>query len=114
MENNQNAVQEDKGKRIKTKKEKINDFLIGFLGIPFVNSLVISVWNLLPESLDLMDSSMIWILSGPQVLINIGLLVYLFKTNKKYIAIGFISALVLPLLFFGGCFLMFATGAWTL
>jgi predicted permease len=92
-----------------TTGRKVVDFLIGFFGLIIFGSilstiLLSTVWRQGLSGLNALFMPFI------QLVYGIPLAVYFFKFNKRrYIGIGLIIALVVPLLFFGSCLLIIST-----
>ena len=99
-------------KELKTQSKRDSNkfihFLIGFFGV-FVAAVIL---NLLFMGLGALFPYSYWITS----VLTLGLLlgfviaiIRLFKTKYKYVAIGMLAALIIPLLLFGACFIIIAS-----
>lgn len=94
-------------------RSKVGDFFIGF-GIAIGLSIVSSILSMLVTLSDIFSYGLIDIFNGVigflAFLAYVGLVVYFFKKNKKWIGIGMLGSIVisiiLVLLLFGACFLM--------
>lgn len=97
-----------------TRGKKIGDFLIGFFGCYVLNTLIPSlffvVFNIFRNSefgrwgMDVAGFSVTVLTLG----LNIASVIYFFKIQRRFIAIGIIGAVVLLLLLVGGCFAVWA------
>lgn len=91
-----------------TTGKKVGDFALGFLGTGFVASFVstfISSLLFFPATLkNSLFSSTIPILISIAVILS--LIILSFKVGRKFIAIGIISLLLIPLLILGSCSLL--------
>ena len=81
---------------------KFLDFLIGFLGS-------ILFYSFAGFGINLFGSNGAGFL--PMLLIFVFLVILFFKIGRKFIAIGIISILAIPLLFLGSCLLLAGAGA---
>ena len=89
-----------------TSGNKVGDFFLGFLGTFIIDGLIIYLGSLFLQFIYQFDSilNILAVTSSVVLLIlNILVIIYLFRNKKKFIAIGIISALVIPLLIFGTC-----------
>lgn len=87
--------------------KKIKDYYKGFLGVFAVFSLtafIIQFRGLFYFYSPLVeDSSLLFIISLLELIVLIVIIVIAFKKNRRYIGIGMISALLIPLLIVGAC-----------
>jgi hypothetical protein len=84
-----------------TTKRKVSDFCIGFFGGIMLNVLLVFLSFSLSRS-----GSFDWIGSLFDLLFFVFLIVYFFKKGRRFIAIGMISMILLPLLAFGSCLVL--------
>ncbi len=83
----------------KDRGTKIKDFFIGFLGYP-------ALMTVLPALSALRGDSGAVLGGLYTVLVSVGFLVYSYQTGRKYIAIGLLSLIIVPLLIMGSCLLI--------
>ncbi|MFH1191977.1 MAG: hypothetical protein V1655_00715 [bacterium] len=87
-----------------SKDKKAKDFLIGFFGIIillFLYSIVISFAPLL-----FYFASMVWVIYFIPIAAIVAAPVIFFKRGRRFIAVGIVSALLIPFLVFGSCLLL--------
>lgn len=82
--------------------KKILDFLLGFFGYFLSAILTFSIF----EAVFSYSSSLPDILSLILFIASIYFIYYLFKINRRFIAIGAIVGIVIPLLVFGACMMI--------
>lgn len=88
-----------------TPAKKVGDFFVGFLGNLMLGVIFFYVFSFLMQYF----YNLFPILLGIVIVIEILPLMYFFKT-RRYIAIGMLSAIALPLLVFGFCTIMLFSG----
>jgi membrane protein implicated in regulation of membrane protease activity len=90
--------------RMGGERKKAGDFFLGFflmigeaIGFGGISFLVVITfwWEIFP-----------WVFALIIIIVDILLISRFFERNRRYIAIGMISAALIPLLTFGGCFLI--------
>lgn len=81
--------------------KKIGDFLLGFFGVIISYSFYTFVLNFSYYS-----ANMIWIILFISIVVLVVLPVTFFKMGRRFITIGIISTLLIPLLIFGSCFMI--------
>lgn len=87
---------------------KVADFVIGFFGIWIVNAVLSSIiQGITVLSGGYFDAVMV-VVSILLFIAEIVFLVFYVRRKRRYIFIGAISALVLPLLLVGACFAIFS------
>jgi hypothetical protein len=98
--------------------KKIIDFFIGFFGTMafwIISAIVFSLINLFVNTIidsdiiDFISAMLIFIMTFIQflpLLFTIIGIVYFFKKGRRFIAIGILSTIILPLLLFGACIIM--------
>lgn len=105
------------------KNKKIIDFLIGFFGIWVINSITGIISLMISGAITMISiviaktqpiANIIPVITSFFLLIaQIGIYIYIirqaFKRDRRFIAIGILSSLVIPLLLFGACFAIFST-----
>jgi hypothetical protein len=97
------------------KKEKFFDFLFGFLGVIIVNSVLLygivfllSLTHSSGRGFDILN------LFNLPYLNLLGIVLYIFEIwyfahlKRKYVVIGIISQIAIPIIFIGACFVIFA------
>jgi len=96
-----------------TSGKKVGDFLIGFFGIWVLNSIFVAINSLIFGGFSGPSfSGSIGMLTSvfPSLILDIVLIVYFLKfSERKYIGIGMLNSVVLPLLIFGACLLVFSS-----
>ena len=84
----------------KTTGRKVTDFLLGFLGYPVLIS-----WGGLMLSRLRYPNLGSYALAAA-ALLALGFCFYAVQMGRKYIAIGIVSSIIIPLLFIGGCMMV--------
>jgi len=87
-----------------TTGKKVGDFGKGFflnIGIGIVASLLVSYLSII-TSISIIGT----IISILFFVMDVFLIIRFFKENRRYIAIGMLSSLIIPLLLFGACTLL--------
>ncbi len=88
----------------KTTRSKVTDFLAGFLGCPIVILLALfTVTSILPGDY---GTLMGWVTLAVLTVLTIFLTVGAYKRGRKFIAIGIISLIIVPLIAAGSCLLI--------
>lgn len=86
-------------------KKKLSDFILGFFLMPILSIIVI----LLIGSYAYFSEYLIALF----VLLVLAGIVFLFAKGRRYIGIGIVSFLIIPLLVFGACVIAFSgAGGW--
>jgi hypothetical protein len=105
-----------------TSKRKVTDFFIGFIGIPAGLLLIFAglsfLLNAIIQNLNDQNASysgawagsIILLLTVILLVLYILAIIYAFKKNRRYIAIGLLSAFVIPFLIAGACFIVVLSG----
>lgn len=114
MEKKQKSVTTNSNEDIYTTTgKKVAHFFIGFLGITFLISIIVGLLSsLIAQIFNLDDLAIIWYMLSFTLILFITTPIYFFKKNYRYIAIGILSSLIIPLIFAGACFIMFAGAGW--
>ena len=83
---------------------KVTDFFIGFLGYPIASLLVQLLMG--ARFPGMRGTATDWIASVLSLGLAIFCVVYAYKRGRKFIAIGILSLMIVPLIAFGGCMLV--------
>lgn len=100
--------------RYSSTKNKVTDFLVGFFLIPLALTLFSLIYSrilmVFSQYLNNFGTDLLNIVSVTlNFILVIGLLYWLFKSGRKFVAIGMLCTLLVPLLLFGSCLAFFAT-----
>lgn len=96
-----------------TTGQKTKDFLLGFFGIWLMGAILTGIFYLIflafPNSIISFGLSSLFSLI--ELILAIGGIIYFRRIGRRYIAIGIITSIVLPILIFGACLaVLFAGG----
>lgn len=82
---------------------KVTDFLVGFLGYPILTlmaQLAMSAW--LPKQ----ANAAYWLTGLILTILTIIFIIFAYRLGRKFIAIGILSLLIVPLIAAGSCLLI--------
>lgn len=83
---------------------KVADFVLGFLGYPVIALLVQVPFGGRMPKVRVMSGDLAW--QAVLLCVTIVAIVFAFKRGRKFIGIGIISFLIIPLIAIGSCFLV--------
>jgi len=89
---------------------KVGDFCLGFFGLPIIGGLVMSLSWILTEFLEF--SFISWFFNVLYTALLVWAIIYVVKKKRRYVWIGLLSAIVIPLLFFGACLWIMMNSTW--
>lgn len=81
------------------KQSKVGDFFIGMFGVYILSALIGGA---------LVGLKAYAVASAAPAVLSIGLAIAAFARKRPYIALGIVSAWVIPILAFGACMLLFS------
>ena len=84
--------------------KKIGHFCLGFFGTQLIFLLVHAMFVGVMDSVE--NEALLWLYPLGLLIAVIWSIVHYFRAGKRYIAIGIIMAVVLPLIAFGACVVM--------
>lgn len=87
----------------KDTSSKVTDFLVGFLGYPIVTLLAQLAFAPSARGLGGTDSVVMAVIS---LVLTVAFVIFAYKRGRKFIAIGIISLLIVPVIAAGSCLLM--------
>lgn len=83
---------------------KVTDFLVGFLGYPII--VLLARFALTPRLPREYAGVIAWVMGVVMMVLTIFLVVFAYKRGRKFIAIGILSLLIVPLIAAGSCLLI--------
>jgi hypothetical protein len=83
---------------------KVTDFLFGFFGYPIIMSLAQLAFG--PRR-PMWSGIQTWVTAVISLVLTITFVVFAYKRGRKFLAIGIISVLIIPLIAAGSCLLIF-------
>lgn len=103
--NNQNEVivsnSELKENYYTSTGKKVGDFFLGFFGVLILNFILAFIFGFL-----FIFANLYWMNLFISIAISLALIFLFFKKNRRFIAIGIIAMMLIPILVFGSCLVL--------